>query len=106
MDFGPWTLDLGLWTLDLLDGFGLRSEMKLFDLQGRRQRSAAALRLGAAHALRRPDHIHVSGREQLQQALVEAEIADRVLDFPILDIPDAVTRQAGGQSGARIDAAN
>src|SRR5262245_16650488 len=59
----------------------LRGEMELLYFQGRCQGSAAALRFGTTNALRCANHLHVSGRQQFEHALVEAEVADGILDL-------------------------
>src|SRR5207244_418436 len=86
--------------------FGLRREMELFHFQRRRQRSASALRFRAADPLGRSNHLDVSGGQQFQNALVEAEVSNRILNLSLLDEPNTVPRQPGQQSCPRIDAAN
>src|SRR5213083_91233 len=85
---------------------GLRCEMELFHFQGRRQRGASALRFRAADPLGCSNHLDVSGGEQFQNALVEAEVANRIPNLSLLDEPYTVPRQPGEQSCPRIDAAN
>src|SRR5712692_1712653 len=80
--------------------------MELLHFQGRRQRRTPALRFGAADAFRRSNHLDVSRSEQFQEALVEAEVVDRILDFSILDEPNSIARQTGEQGAPWIDAAD
>src|SRR6266851_4557540 len=80
--------------------------MELLHFQGWRQRCAPALRFGAADALWRSNHLDVSRSEQFQEALVEAEVVNRKLDFSVLDEPNPIARQTGEQGAPRIDAAD
>src|SRR6266849_1869972 len=80
--------------------------MELLHFQGRCQRGAPALRFGAADAFRRSNHLDVSRSKQFQEALVEAEVANRILDSSVLDEPDPVARQTGEQRAPWIDAAD
>src|SRR4030095_4942350 len=57
-------------------------------------------------ALRCADHVDVSRRQHLNDALIEAEITHRVRDLSVLDQPDAVTREARPRGRPRIDASN
>src|SRR4030095_1268028 len=61
---------------------------------------------GAADTFRRADHLYVAGCEQFQNALVEAEVANRILNLSVLDQPDTVARQSGEQLRSRINAAD
>ena len=67
--------------------------MKLLHFQGGCQGSAAALRFRTAHALRRPNHLHVSGGQQFKDALIEAKVADGILDFAVFNVPNPITGQ-------------
>src|SRR6516225_7751118 len=78
--------------------------MEFFDHDGGCERSAAALGFGTADAFGLADHLHVSRCKQPQHALVETEIADRILNLALFDVPKTVTRQAGEQRGSRINA--
>ena len=80
--------------------------MELFHFQGWHQGSALALGFGTADALGRSEQLDVSGGEQGQDALVEAEVSNRILNLSLLDEPNTVPRQPGQQSCPRIDAAN
>src|ERR1017187_6033624 len=44
--------------------------------------------------------------QQIDRALVEPEVVDRVNDFPVLDQPDAVAGEAGDHGVLRVDRAN
>ena len=72
----------------------LRSEMELLHFQGWGQGSAAALRFRTANALRSTNHLHVSGRQQFEEALVEAKVAYGIPDLAILNVPHSIARQA------------
>src|SRR5262245_57596298 len=80
----------GSW---LLDRFRLRGEMKLLHFECGKQCRVAALAFGIADTFRLADHVDVSRREQLDHALVEAEVFDGVLNLAVFDVPDAVARE-------------
>ena len=80
--------------------------MELFHFQGRCEGSAASLRFGAADAFGAANHFDVSGCEEFEDALIETEVADGILNFAFFDVPDAVASEASEESGARVNAAN
>src|SRR5215207_2814742 len=82
------------------DGLGLRGEGEGFELEGGQERGV--LPLAAADALGGADHLDVAGREHADDALVEAEVFDRVFDTAALDVPDAVARESREGSRARV----
>ena len=80
--------------------------MEFFDLQGRSHGGAPALGFGTADAFGSADHFDVPGSKQSQDALVEAKVANRILNFPVLDIPHAIAREPSEEGCPRIDAAD
>src|ERR1043165_539133 len=80
--------------------------MELLHFDGGRQGGTAALALGTADAFRRADPLDVSGGEQFQNALVETEVADWILNLSVLDEPHAIARQSGEQRRPRINTAD
>src|SRR6185503_7404848 len=76
------------------------------DFQRRQQSGVASLTLGVANSFRFANQIYVAGCEQLNDALVESEVLDGILNFAVLNIPDAIACKSSLQRGAWIDAAN
>src|SRR5262245_18044807 len=96
-----------LLTIDhRLDRFRLRGEVERPQLQGRIERRVRALFLGISHALRHPDRVDIAASEHLDDALVESEVADWMLNLSAFDIPHAVARETGHRGRARIDIAD
>src|SRR5438445_1250616 len=80
--------------------------MERFDHDRRSQRGASSLRFRAAPALGFPDHLHVASSKQFEDALVEAEVADRILNLSVFNVPKPVASEASEKSGAGIDPAD
>jgi hypothetical protein len=88
----PGSLSFRFSIVNQSNSFGLRGEVKLLHLQRRDQGGTPALTFRAADAFRFANHVDVAGSEQLHDALVEAEVLYRILNFAVLDIPDIPSR--------------
>jgi hypothetical protein len=66
-----------------------------FDFERRHQDGATTLAFGTADPFRLANQVDISWRQQLEQALVEAEIAHRILNLSILDEPQTIASQTG-----------
>src|SRR2546423_4818713 len=83
-------------------GLGLRSKMELFNFQGWGHRGAVALGFRTADAFGGTDHLDITRGQQFQNTLIESEIAHRVLNFFILNVPNSIPGKAGEKGGSRV----
>src|SRR5439155_6347638 len=76
----------------VLDCIRLRREIERVEPE-RRHEERIPSPLAARDALGHADQIDVSRREHQDDALIEAEVADGILDLAVFDVPDAIARQ-------------
>src|SRR2546425_1781462 len=89
----------------VLDCIRLRREIERVEPE-RRYEERIPSPLAARDAFGHADQIDVSRREHQDDALIEAEVADGILDLAVFDVPDAVARQPRHRRRAWIDRPN
>ena len=80
----------------------MRGEVERLELKRGQEIITAALVFRSADAFRRADHLDIAWGEHLHNALVEAEVAYRILNLSVLYILDTVARQSCQRERAQV----